>query len=142
MVYSELLIPFFFTFAIVYGALEVSGSFKNNRVNLLISLVIGFFTISNPMAMGFINSILPYAVILFVAVFFLSFVTSFLKGRKGGGARKPDYTLIMIIAGLVLIFISSDSGILGSLSISADAFVPWVVIALIALILLATYYKD
>ena len=138
MVYAEFLIPFFFTLAIVYGALEVSDVCKNKRVILLISIVLGFFSISNPMVVNFINSIIPYAVILFVAFFFLGFLLSFFKKKD----KKPDYSLLIIIAGLALIFLSTDNGILDQLSIPADSIVPWVVLVIILLIFLAAYFKG
>lgn len=136
--YTEFLIPFFFAFAIVYGALEVSGVIKNNRANLIIALVMGFFAVSNPMVTGFINAILPYAVILFIAVFFIGFVTSFFRGKEGKGG---DYTLLAIIAGLALIFLSSGNSPLEGLSLSGSGLVPWIVLALIVLIFVAAYYR-
>ncbi len=133
--YISVLIPFFFVFAIVYGALEFSGVFKNKRVNLIIACVMGFFAISNPAITGFITGMLPYAVIFFVVFFFLGFLFSVFR-RKGQG--KPDYTLLMIIAALCLIFFSGENEIL----LPAEELIPWIVLGTILLIFLAVYKSQ
>lgn len=94
------LLPFFLVLAIVYGALEFSGFTKNRGVITIISLVIAFFAVSSSQAVAFINSAMPYMAGLFILVFFLGFIKSFFKGTK-------DWTLIIIILILVLVFLSS-----------------------------------
>jgi len=108
-----LLIPFLFILAIVYGALDVSGVFRNKRVNALIALVFAFFSLTYEPAILFINQIMPFAIIFFVAFFFLGFVIK--VARKG---VDKDYTLLIIILGLVLLlFATQGPGFI-------DSFVP------------------
>src|SRR4030043_415702 len=108
-----LLIPFLFMLAIVYGALDVSGVFRNKRVNALIALVFAFFSLTYEPAILFINQIMPFAIIFFVAFFFLGFVIK--VARKG---VDKDYTLLIIILGLVLLlFATQGPGFI-------DSFVP------------------
>jgi hypothetical protein len=105
-----LLVPFLFMLAIVFGALDVSGVFKNKRVNALIALVFAFFTLTYQPAIEFINSIMPYAIMFFVVFFFLGFV---IKIAKKGVDK--DYTLLIIILGLVLLlFATQGPGLISS----------------------------
>ncbi|MCK4714895.1 MAG: hypothetical protein KAT35_04925, partial [Candidatus Aenigmarchaeota archaeon] len=47
---------------------------------------------------------LPYAILAFIVMFFIGFALSFAKGGKEGGR---DYTLIVIVLVLALIFMTS-----------------------------------
>ncbi len=139
MALLDILVPFFFIFAVAYGGLEASAVIKNKKANLLIALMLGLVAMSNPMTVGFINQILPYGVIAFAVVFFIGFVLSFLRGKGGSGGGSPDYVLIIIIAALVLLFFASDNPVLGSFS--GFEFAQWGVLAMIALVFLAAYKK-
>jgi hypothetical protein len=97
----DLLIPALFLLAIVYGALEVSGVFKNKAVKAIIAIAIALFAITSSELVTFLNGVLPYAVMLFVAFFFIGFIFKFLKG--GGG---KDWTLIIIILILLLVLLA------------------------------------
>ena len=137
------LIPFFFVFAIVYGSLELSKVFKNKGVNGIISIVVALFTMINPAVSTFIYGVMPYAIALFVVVFFIGFIRGLFSGDKKGD---KDYTLPVIIVGLLLIFVASQrdtiSRWLPSLSfLGSDNFMVVVVLFLIAIILYATYKK-
>lgn len=139
----EQLIPFFFVLAIVYGALEISNVFKNKAVNAIISIAIALFAIISPGVTAFIYQILPVAAIVFVIVFFLGFMKSFFGGK---GDKDKDYTLPVIIVGLVLIFIVSQSENISrwipQLSfLSNENFIVIVILAAIGFALYATYKK-
>ena len=92
-------LPFLLVLAIVYGALDLSGLFRKNAVNLLISLVIAFLAMSNTSVAATVAAIMPWAALLFIAVFFIKFLLSIFKSK---GER--DYTLLIIVLGLVVIF--------------------------------------
>ncbi len=96
----EYAVPFFFLLAVVYGALGISGVFKNRAVNMIIALVIAFFGMTYQPFTSWLYAIMPYAIILFIAVFFLGFIYKLFKGRKG---EQKDFTLILIVIGLFLI---------------------------------------
>ncbi len=137
------LIPFFFVFAIVYGSLELTNVFKNKAVNGIISIVIAMFTLINPAVTTFIYGIMPYAIALFVVVFFIGFIRGLFSGDKKGD---KDYTLPVIIVGLILIFLASQGDNISrwfpSFSFFGnDNFVVVMVLLLIAIILYATYKK-
>jgi hypothetical protein len=102
-------IPFFLVLAIVYGALDVSGVFKNRAANAVIALVIAFFAMMSEPVVLFIMQILPYAAILFVIIFFIGFLISFFRGKEGKGGREgPDLTLLAVVAMLIIIFLASQ----------------------------------
>lgn len=99
-------IPFFLVLAIVYGALDVSGVFRNRAANMIIAMVIAFFAMTSEPAVAFIMQVLPYAAILFVIIFFIGFVISFFKGKGGRGGREgADLTILVVIAMLIIIFL-------------------------------------
>jgi peptidoglycan/LPS O-acetylase OafA/YrhL len=101
------MVPFLFVLAIVYGALEVSGVFKNKGVKAIISFALAFFAISSATTLAFITGILPYAAIFFIAFFLLGFVLSFFKGKKGEGGGPKDWTLIAVVILLVAVFLTN-----------------------------------
>ncbi len=104
----SLLVPFLFMLAIVYGALDIGGVFKNKRVNGLIAIVFAFFTLGYSPATEFINQIMPLAIIFFVAFFFLGFIIKAVtKGLKDETGKK-DFNLLIIILGLVLLLFATQ----------------------------------
>ncbi|MCX6814779.1 MAG: hypothetical protein NTY20_03990 [Candidatus Aenigmarchaeota archaeon] len=106
----ELVIPFLFMLAVVYGSLDVSGVFRNKRVNALIAVVFAFFALTYEPAMLFINQVMPFAIMFFVVFFFIGFVIKIAK--KG---VEKDYNLIIIILGLVLLlFATQGSGFINN----------------------------
>jgi hypothetical protein len=135
----SLLIPFLFMLAIVYGALDVSGVFRNRRVNAVIALVFGLFTATYAPAVEFMNSIMPFAIMFFVAFFFIGFVIKIAKK----GAEK-DFTLLIIIVGLILLlFATQGPGFIDSFAPGfeeqATNIMVGAAVAFIGVLLLAAY---
>jgi hypothetical protein len=98
------LIPFLFVLAVVYGALEVSDIFKKSQVKLIISLCFALVAMTTGFITEFIMGILPYAILAFIAIFFVGFALSFFKGKKEG---ERDYTLMAIVLILFLLFVAN-----------------------------------
>jgi len=101
-------IPFLFMFAVVFGALEIAAIFPNKKVNTLIALVFALFGVSYAPATEFINQVLPFAMIFFIIFFFIGFVVKVAKSGLKTKEEKYDYTLLMIIVGLVLLFFATQ----------------------------------
>jgi hypothetical protein len=97
----ETLLPFMLVLAIVYGAMDTAGIFRNRALKFIISVVVAFFSISNVMLVEALNAYLPYAAVFFLAVF----VFGFIKKSLSGGGR--DNTLIIIILGLFILLVAS-----------------------------------
>ena len=138
------MIPFFFVLAIVYGALDYSNVLKKNSVKAIISLVIAFFAITYQPLVDFIYLVLPYAVILFIVVFFLAFISKLFKGKGGEGGKggERDWTLIAIIVILILIATAAyGQDILNNFlpAMPAENFLYAVGLVLVLLIFYAAY---
>lgn len=103
------MLPMLFVLAIAYGGLEVAGVFKNRAVNALIALVVAFLAVSNAALAEFVVSVMPWAAMLFIIVFFIKFMLSMFKTKEG---EKRDYTLIIVILGLVAIFLAGQGSII------------------------------
>ena len=101
-------IPFLFMLAVVFGALEIAAVFPNKKVNMLIAAVFALFGISYSPATEFINQILPFAMIFFIIFFFLGFVIKVAKTGLEDKQGKKDWTLLMILVGLVLLFLAAQ----------------------------------
>ncbi|MFQ5648143.1 MAG: hypothetical protein ACE5FW_02805 [Candidatus Aenigmatarchaeota archaeon] len=98
-------IPFFLVFAIVYGALEVAGIFKENKkLNAIIALIMGFFAITSEQVVALTYTFMPYASILFIVVFFLGFILAPFRGKEG----EKDFSLIAVVAMLIVLFLASQ----------------------------------
>ena len=97
----ETILPFILVVAIVYGAMETAGMFRNRAVKTIIAVVLGFFAITNYQIVQLINGMLPYAAIVFVVIFVAGYV------RKSMSGGDKDNTMIIIIMALALLFIAS-----------------------------------
>lgn len=133
---TSVLLPFFLVLALVYGGLEVSGTFKNKGVKGLISLVVAFFAITSAEMVALINSIMPYAALFFIGFFLLGLLLSPFKKDKEGKERDP--VLAVVIVGLVLLFLSRQEH-LGILDVGNQNFLALAVLLLIALIFYGAY---
>jgi len=98
------ILPFLFILALVYGALDISSVFRNKAVNALIAVVIAFFAVSNAGITEMIIGVMPWAALLFIAIFFVKFVLNAFKPGKEG----RDYTLLLAMLALLGVFMASQ----------------------------------
>ena len=98
-------VPFVFSFAVVYGSIELSGVFKNKAVNAIIALAIAAMSIVNESVVSALWNYMPIATIVFVALFIIGFIWKFINSI--GSGSKADYGVVGAI--LFLIFIGFGS---------------------------------
>jgi hypothetical protein len=136
----EILLPFFLVLAIVYGALEVSKVFSNKGVKAIIAVVFAFFSIMNPQVVAFINTILPYAAMIFVVIFIAWIL---IKPLRGGSGKKMDPVLIIVILVLVMVLLArmQATDYLPESSILSNTNLIWVVGILVIGVILWKVYK-
>ena len=101
----NIIVPFLFVFAIVFGVLQVANVFKNRAVNFVIALAIGLFAISNAALVTTLHALLPNVTWFFIVLFFFVFVFELLGLRKEG----KSHTESMITSGGVLFVLLSLS---------------------------------
>ncbi len=103
-----ILFPLILVFAVVFAILEKVDLFKNRGVHLLVALIIGFFTVSNPYVSGFFmyffsNLGLGVAILLGLIILL-------------GVALKPTENtwkwIFGIFGGVIFLFVLARSGLL------------------------------
>ncbi len=129
-------IPFFFTLAVAYGALQVSGLFKNKAVNMLIAIVLALFAASTQGLVEFIYTLLYPATVLFIIFFFIGFVYKFFKERK-----ETDYTLMVVVLGLLLLLMAA--GVAGNPVVPIGSIMSENLVVLLGLVfIVAMFYAS
>ncbi len=127
------LLPWIFTFAIVYGLLSkltLFGSDKSPKINIALSFVIAFFVTASAgpqLASFFINlfgGAATYLAGILVILLFISMV-----GFKMENANHIVVVLILVVIG-ALLFIGSTGAFVGSVVIGSDiaVLVFWLII--------------
>jgi Na+-translocating ferredoxin:NAD+ oxidoreductase RnfD subunit len=132
----EILLPLLFVIAVVYGALETVGMFRNRAVKTLIAVVLAFFAVSNAYFVEMLYAFLPYALIFVIAFFAIGFA----KKSFSGGER--DNTMIIIIIGLVLLLLASFAKAGGGLPQYNEFLWFFGIIALVAILYAAYKIPD
>ncbi|MBS3050531.1 MAG: hypothetical protein J4400_00065 [Candidatus Aenigmarchaeota archaeon] len=135
------LLPWLFTFAIVYGLLSTRDMFgkKSDKINLALAFVIAFFVTgaAGPQLAAFFINLFGGASVylagILVIILFLSLI-GYDMTKLGKG---PIYVLVVIIIGIML-FLGSTGTFVGQIyldsSVAALAF--WLVIIVIAVYLI------
>jgi hypothetical protein len=101
---EQILIPFLFVLAIVFGILDIIKMFgKNRAVNFLIALSIAFFSVTNSSFVNLLWSQFGTITSFFIIMFFIAFVLE-VFGLKGGKGKEDDD--IVIYGAILLIMLS------------------------------------
>jgi len=134
-------IPFFFILAIIYGALELGGVFKNKGVKFIIAISIAAISMTNQLVIDSINLYLPFAGAFFVVVFFIGFIhRAFIQKEN------KDYVLILVVLGLVLIIFARQGelfrGFFDGLPFSYENFIIAIAVILMAIMFHAAYKRG
>ncbi len=107
--YLYYLIPFIFTFALVFGVLAISNAFKNQKnVNAMIAIAIALFATIYPPYTKILYNWLPYLCILFIVIFVISMLKDlFVKSEKSQDKSEnsqQSWPVLITIAILFLVF--------------------------------------
>jgi hypothetical protein len=134
----EYLLPFMLVVAIVYGALETAGMFRNRAVKAILAVVLGFFSVMNYQVVELINSFLPFAAIVFVFIFIAGYMKKSLGGKAG---EEKDNTMIIIIFGLGLLFIASIANASGGYNLYQYTDFLWLIGVVVVIAILYAAYR-
>jgi len=78
----QILIPFLFVFAVVFGMLELTHVFKNRAVEAVIAVALALFAATQPSFTTMLMTWLPSIVSFFVIIFFIAFLLELTGIRK------------------------------------------------------------
>jgi hypothetical protein len=134
----EYFLPFLLVVAIVYGALETAGMFRNRAVKAILAVVMGFFSVMNYQIVQLINTYLPFAAIVFVLIFIAGYMKKSLGGRAD---EEKDNTMIIIIFGLGLLFIASIANASGGFNLYQYTDFLWLIGVVVVIAILYAAYR-
>lgn len=100
---QDFLLPFLFSFSLMFGLLEIAGILKNRWAQIFIALSIAGFAVSNPQTIAFIKAVMPMGVIGSVAVFSLYAVYVIVYEKMVKGKQNENTAGIVGVALLSLI---------------------------------------
>ncbi len=116
---ANFVIPFLFVLAVVFGVLRISKAFKGNAaVEVIISLVIAFFSATFPPFTATLFNILPSIAMFFIAMFFIVFVLE-IVGVRGKGRGEPVTNMIIYGILILVLFtiVANNSNLIPNLGI-------------------------
>ena len=116
---ANFVIPFLFVLAVVFGVLRISKAFKGNAaVEVIISLVIAFFSATYSPFTSMLFNILPSITMFFIAMFFIVFILE-IVGVRGKGKGEPVTNLIIYGILILVLFtiVASHSELIPNLGI-------------------------
>ncbi len=111
----QILSTFLFVFAVVFGVLSYTKLFDNKRVNAIIAVAIGFFSMMyEPLVFG-LSQYMPIAIGLLIILFFVALLKKVFGNDKSG----DNFPIIVSLGVLMLLLI-----------VFADDFIRYVPIGL------------
>jgi len=143
MGFYEFLLPWLFTFAIVYGLLHKAGLFGdiNKKISGILAIVIAFFItpFAGPALTGFFStlSVVTSTVLAGILVVILFGVLIGIEGDGKFLGKKKNSTAVVVILGVIAFVVAAGGKVLGfNLSSNIGTiFVVLLVIAAIAFIM-------
>ena len=116
----QLLVPFLFVFAVVFGLLEITHVFKNRAVEAVIAIALALFAASQAAFTRLLLSWLPSIISFFVIIFFIAFVFE-LVGLRKAHTKHPEkagllgiaIVILFAVGGLVLTQFSIELPVIG-----------------------------
>ena len=103
LISMEFILPFLFTFAVIFGVLEITKVFPNKGVLAIISLVFAYFASTNQMFLTLFNQNFIYLGGFFIAMFLLLFVLEIFGLRPGKTKAPTDIMKEFAIHSFILV---------------------------------------
>ncbi|MBI2233142.1 MAG: hypothetical protein HYU56_04430 [Candidatus Aenigmarchaeota archaeon] len=133
------ILPFLFTFAIVYGLLTKASMFgaKSDRINAILALVMGFFVtaVGGPTLAAFFTNLFGGASMFLGGILVVILLVTLVRGESQ--TKNLAVIVITVLIGAFL-FLSSSSAT-GFIGIAVDSTTATLAFALVV-ILIAIYY--
>ncbi|RLJ01570.1 MAG: hypothetical protein DRP10_03780 [Candidatus Aenigmatarchaeota archaeon] len=102
-IYFYYLIPFIFTFSLVFGVLTISNIFnKQKNVNVMIALAISLFATISEEYVSILYSWLPYLCVLFIVIFFVVMLKNIFIKKDS----EQNWPILITIAILFLVLMT------------------------------------
>ena len=134
------LVPFIFSFALIYGILSISNIFNKKNVNILLALTISFFAILYEGYIKLIYEFLPILAGIFIVLFVVILIRNLFITKSAGNTIET----LVIIGLMFLVFLSIYNRIplpSGSIISSKDVLLV-IGLALVGLIILVGYRTN
>ena len=140
------LLPWIFTFAIVYGLLVKVNLFggKNDRISLALAFVIAFFVtgVAGPQLASFFINLFGGAAMYLAGILVLVLFMSLL-GFKMETLQSTKYLIVIIIIAIALFLGSSGTfGISANITPDVAMLAFWVIIIVIAVYMITSEKKE
>jgi len=113
------ILPFLFTFAVIFGVLEITKVFPNKGVLAVISLVFAYFASTNQMFLTLFNQNFMYLTGFFIAMFLLIFVLE-IFGLRPGKSKNPTDIMKEFAIHAFILFILLTVGFYGIETLDID----------------------
>ncbi len=97
-------LPFVFSFSLVFGLMEIAGILKNRWAEIFIALSIAGFGVSNPQTVEFINAFMPIGLIGSIVIFsiYLAYIVIYEKMAKGENNEKTEGIIGVLFLSLIV----------------------------------------
>lgn len=137
---APFVVSFLFVFGMVGGLLSVKSPINNIYANLAIAGAFSIFAVSNKAFMDYLHGLIPFALVLFVVIFFVVLVKRSLGSEKG---KKIDtFPIAVALASLLLAMtIIGDSVARLVPGVDPDMFI-WMTGILVIVLIFYTVYKH
>ena len=101
--FYELVLPFLLVFVISYGVLTKVKIFKDNKINLIISLILGLLVITQFQIIDRLNLFLPKVAFLLVIILMFLFLIGMFQKKEYEGFTGVAY-FAAVVASIFLIY--------------------------------------
>jgi hypothetical protein len=133
---EQIIVPFIFVLAVIFGSLRLVNVFNNKKVDFLIAISLAIFSITNEAFVSMLWSNFGTISIFFIIMFFVLFVIQAF-GLRDPNAKAQDKLLSLGVVLFLLIVISSiKTNILSSLPFIGGSDNAFLIIFIVFIVIL------